>query len=90
MEAKDGSFGFDFGGRYDQVIPGNLIAYQMDDGRAVQVRFTPQGSSLLVEEEFEAEDTYTVEQQRTGWQSILDNFKKYVEVQSPPAKSTHA
>ena len=79
MEAKDGSFGFDFWGVYDQVKTHELIAYTMADGRMVTITFTGNGDETKVDESFEAEDTNPVEMQRAGWQAILDNFKKYVE-----------
>jgi len=79
MEAKDGSFGFDFGGVYDEVKQNELISYTIGDGRKVKVTFTPQGNSTKVTESFEAEETNSIEMQRGGWQSILDNFKKYTE-----------
>lgn len=81
MEAKDGSFGFDFGGQYDQVMENKLIAYTMGDGRKVDVQFESNGATTKVTETFEAETTHSEEMQRAGWQSILDNFKKYVEAQ---------
>ncbi len=79
MEAKDGSFGFDFGGTYDEVKEHELIAYTMGDGRQVRVTFVPLGNVTLVKEDFEAESENSREMQQSGWQSILDNFKKYVE-----------
>jgi uncharacterized protein YndB with AHSA1/START domain len=79
MEAKDGSMGFDFGGVYDNVIPHELIAYTMSDGRKVKVVFTAKGNETLVEETFDAETQNSEEMQRFGWQSILDSFKKYTE-----------
>jgi uncharacterized protein YndB with AHSA1/START domain len=79
MEAKDGSFGFDFGGVYDQVKTNELIAYTLGDGRKVSVHFTSEGGETRVVETFEAEDTHSIEMQRGGWQAILDNFKKYTE-----------
>lgn len=79
MEAKDGSFGFDFGGVYDEVTTHQVIAYTMGDGRKVKVSFSSQGNDTNVVETFDAENTHSIEMQRTGWQSILDNFKKYVE-----------
>lgn len=79
MEAKDGSFGFDFGGVYDEVIPHQLIAYTMGDGRAVKVSFTANGNETKVSEIFDAEDQNPVEMQQAGWQAILNNFKKYAE-----------
>ena len=79
MEAKDGSFGFDFGGVYDNVKKNELIEYTMGDGRKVQVTFSPSGNQTKIVETFEAESTNPVEMQRGGWQAILDNFKKYTE-----------
>lgn len=79
MEAKDGSMGFDFGGTYDEVVTNDTIRYTMDDGRTVSVKFTQDGDTTRVTETFEAEEINSVEMQRTGWQAILDNFKKYVE-----------
>ncbi len=81
MEAKDGSFGFDFGGTYDQVKPNELIEYTMGDGRKVQVKFKANGNETIISEVFEIETTHPKEVQRSGWQSILDNFKKYTEAQ---------
>jgi uncharacterized protein YndB with AHSA1/START domain len=79
MEAKDGSFGFDFGGTYDEVKPHNLIAYTLDDDRKVKVSFAPAGNGTKVTSIFEPEKTNPIELQRGGWQAILDNFKKYAE-----------
>ncbi len=79
MEAKDGSMGFDFTGTYDQVIDKELITYQMTDGRAVQIRFAANGNEVNLSESFEAEGSHSDEQQRAGWQAILNNFKLYVE-----------
>ena len=79
MEAKDGSFGFDFGGVYDAVKTNQLIEYTMGDGRKVTIQFTGKGNETKVVETFEAESTNPVEMQRGGWQAILDNFKKYTE-----------
>lgn len=79
MEARDGSFGFDFGGVYDNVKINELIEYTLGDGRKVSVRFTGNGGKTRVVETFEAEGTNPIEMQRAGWQAILDNFKKYVE-----------
>src|SRR3954470_12908164 len=79
MEAKDGSFGFDFGGTYDLVSPNEQIAYTIGDGRKVQVTFSGNGARTKVVETFEAEETHTTDLQRTGWQAILDNYKRYAE-----------
>ncbi|HSQ44551.1 MAG TPA: SRPBCC family protein [Ginsengibacter sp.] len=79
MEAKDGSFGFDFEGKYDAITPQEYIEYTIGDGRKVKIFFTAEDSSTKVKEIFEAENQNSVEMQRAGWQSILDNFKKYVE-----------
>jgi len=79
MEAKDGSMGFDFSGTYKEVEKGELISYVMEDGREVEIAFTQEGDTTLVEETFDPEQTNPMEMQRGGWQAILDNFKKYVE-----------
>ncbi|HNW97885.1 MAG TPA: SRPBCC family protein [Bacteroidales bacterium] len=79
MEAKDGSFGFDFWGTYNKIITHKLISYTLGDGRKVEITFTAKGNNTEVIETFEAESTNPAEMQKVGWQAILDNFKKYVE-----------
>lgn len=79
MEAKDGTFGFDFGGVYDAVKENEYIEYTMGDGRKVKVQFMPLENKTKVTESFEAETTNSEEMQRGGWQAILDNFKRYTE-----------
>lgn len=82
MEARDGSVGFDFGGTYDDVKIYELIRYTMGDGRKVEVLFTEKDGETTVTETFDAEDQNSIELQRSGWQTIMDNFKKYVEASS--------
>ena len=79
MEAKDGSFGFDFEGIYDDVQEHKLIAYSLADGRQIQVVFTDHGDQTTITETFDAETINPIELQRGGWQAILDNFKKHAE-----------
>lgn len=79
MEAKDGSAGFDFSGTYEEVKKHKHIAYTMDDGRKVVIRFSGNGDKTRVAETFEPEDENSREMQREGWQAILDNFKEYAE-----------
>jgi uncharacterized protein YndB with AHSA1/START domain len=79
MAAKDGSMSFDFTGEYTAIDYGQRIAYTLDDGRTVEVIFSFQTDKICVIENFEAEQTNTLELQRSGWQAILDNFKKHVE-----------
>jgi uncharacterized protein YndB with AHSA1/START domain len=79
MEAKDGSFGFDFYGIYDQIIPEQLIEYTLGDDRKVKITFSADEAGTKVVETFEAESENSPERQQLGWQAILDNFKKYVE-----------
>ncbi len=79
MEAKDGSFGFDFCGVYEEVKTHQVIAYEMGDERKVKIIFTKKGNEIFVSETFEAEATNPIEMQKQGWQSILNNFKKYTE-----------
>jgi len=79
MEAKDGSMGFDFEGVYDEVKKNESISYNMQDGRKVDIKFNSIGNDVEVVETFDTEGTNADEQQRAGWQSILNNFKNYVE-----------
>ncbi|MGN7759824.1 SRPBCC family protein [Paenibacillus sp. 22594] len=79
MEAKDGSFGFDFTGVYDNVSINESIAYTIADGRKVEVKFSRQDNDTKIITVFDAEAINAVEMQQAGWQAILDNFKKYVE-----------
>ena len=79
MEAKDGSFGFDFGGTYDVVNQNELIEYTMGDGRKVKTVFTTDGNSTEIVQTFDPEAENPREMQQAGWQAILDNFKKYAE-----------
>lgn len=80
MEAKDGSFGFDFAGTYTKVEEHKLIEYAFGE-RHAQIEFseTPQGITVCVT--FDAETTHSIEQQRDGWQAILNNFKHHVKTQ---------
>ncbi len=80
MESKDGSEGFDFAGTYDEVVPRQRIAYTMDDGRIATVVFEEMGNSTYIKTIFDSESENPIEMQKEGWQGILDNFKKYVEV----------
>lgn len=78
MEAKDGSFGFDFEGTYTSVVPERRIEYAFGD-RFATVEFTEGSDGVNVRVTFDAEETHSVEQQHSGWQAILDNFARYVE-----------
>ncbi len=77
MEAKDGSFGFDFAGEYTSVVPHRLIEYAFGD-RHARVTFDEDARGVTVTVAFDAETTHSEEQQRTGWQAILDNFARHV------------
>jgi len=79
MEAKDGSFGFDFEGTYDDVVELKRIAYTMPDGRRVVTTFEDLSGKTKVMTVFDADATNPIEMQKQGWQSILNNFRKYVE-----------
>ncbi len=79
MEAKDGSFGFDFEAVYDEVIDQKKLTYTMSDGRQATTDFENLGGRTKVTTTFDAEGVHDQEMQRAGWQAILDNFKKYTE-----------
>lgn len=77
MEAKDGSFGFDFAGVYTRVDHEARIEYEFGDRKA-QVEFLPEPTGIRVRVTFEAEATHSIDQQREGWQAILDRFARHV------------
>lgn len=77
MEAKDGSFGFDFAGTYTKIVPERLIAYTFGD-RTGLVEFITEPAGITVRVTFDAETEHPAEQQRQGWQAILDSFARHV------------
>ncbi|TGL44621.1 SRPBCC family protein [Leptospira perdikensis] len=79
MEAKDGSFGFEFEATYDNIVDQKSFTYTMEDGRKASVALETVGNKTEVTVKFDAEDQNPIEMQQGGWQAILDNFKKYVE-----------
>jgi uncharacterized protein YndB with AHSA1/START domain len=78
MEAKDGSFGFDFAGTYTKIVPNELIEYAFGD-RSAKVEFNTLANGIWVRVSFDPEQENPVEMQRQGWQAILDNFAKHVQ-----------
>lgn len=79
MEAKDGSFGFDFNCVYELINDNTRLILSMEDGRKIDVTFEEQDNAVLITEIFDAENQNPIEMQQMGWQSILNNFKIYVE-----------
>ena len=79
MEAKDGSFGFDFEAVYDELVPEQRFTYTMTDGRKVTTLFESDGDNTRVTIHFEAESQNPIDMQRDGWQAILNSFKGYAE-----------
>lgn len=81
MEAKDNSFGFDFGGTYTKIIENKLIEIVLDDNRKVKVQFEGNEMQTTLVQNFETEDQNEADLQKIGWQNILNNFKSYSEKQ---------
>ncbi len=79
MEAKDGSFGFDFETVYEAIDAPQYFRHVLTDGRVVETRFDKDGDATKVTTIFDAETQNAVEMQRDGWQAILNNFKAYAE-----------
>ena len=83
MEARDGSAGFDFEGKFTRVEPQRRIEFVLGNSlgaaRVVVVEFEAGDEGVIVRETFDADEVHSVEQQRQGWQSILDRFKRHVE-----------
>lgn len=79
MEAKDGSFGFDFEGEIEELDKPKLIAIRLGDGRLARTTFDEVADGVKVTTTFDPENSNPVEMQREGWQSILDSFVRHVE-----------
>jgi uncharacterized protein YndB with AHSA1/START domain len=77
MEAKDGSFGFDFEGTYITIVRPERLECEFG-GRSLLVEFLVAADGVIVRETFDAEETNPVEMQRVGWQAILDRFANHV------------
>ncbi|WP_207540946.1 SRPBCC family protein [Sabulicella rubraurantiaca] len=84
MEAKDASMGFNFAGTYTKIVPHELIEYTFGD-RMARVEFAQAPAGVRVRVTFDAEATHSEEQQRDGWQAILDRFARHVETSRPAA-----
>ncbi len=78
MEAKDGSFGFDFEAVYSEISEGQHFTYEFG-GRHSTVTFKSNGGSTDVTVVFDPEDQNSIDMQQAGWQAILNNYKQYTE-----------
>jgi len=79
MEARDGSFGFDFEATYEEIVPEKALILAMTDGRRARTTFEATGNGTKVTTTFDAETENSIDMQRDGWQAILNNFKRHVE-----------
>jgi uncharacterized protein YndB with AHSA1/START domain len=79
MEARDGSFGFDFAGTFLDVSSPTRLRYSLGPDREVVVEFSPEGTLTRVSQTFTPEETHSLEQQQAGWQSILEQYKRHVD-----------
>lgn len=82
MESKDEKYGFDFRGAYTKVLPERRIDYALGDDRTVSIEFRDKGGRTEVLETFDAEHENSIELQKSGWQAILDNYRKHAETQA--------
>lgn len=81
MAARDGSAQFDFAGTYTNIKTNKLIEYSLGKERQVMVQFEEVEDAVKITQTFDPESQNPEEMQRQRWQAILDNFKKYVEVE---------
>ena len=79
MEAKDGSFGFDFEGVFTEIVPLQKLKYVFMDQREAEISFSDLPEGTLVQIVFDAENENSLELQQSGWQAILNNFKSHTE-----------
>lgn len=77
MAARDGSMAFDFAGTFTHVVPQRLIEYTLGDGRQVRVEFLDEGKAVRVRQSFDTENEHSAQQQRQGWQAILERFARH-------------
>ncbi|MGC8803186.1 MAG: SRPBCC domain-containing protein [Bacteroidales bacterium] len=87
MEAKDGSFGFDFDAVYIEILEGENFTYEIG-GRLATVEFEEINGQTEVTITFDPETVHPIEMQRNGWQSIIktlydDQQKTYCRIVSP-------
>lgn len=78
MEAKDGSFGFDFDAVYKEVNKGQSFSYEFG-GRLATIVFDEANGQTKVTVTFDPETDNSIDLHRQGWQAILNNFKNYTE-----------
>ena len=79
MEAKDKNFGFDFEAVYEEVERHKAVTLAMSDGRRARTTFEAFRGGTKVTTVFDAEAQNSIEMQRSGWQAILDNFRRHIE-----------
>jgi uncharacterized protein YndB with AHSA1/START domain len=79
MAAKDGSVDFDFCGTFTKILDRSFIEIFLEDGRELNIQFESEGEHTKIIETFEPEEVNSIELQRQGWQSILNQFKFYAE-----------
>lgn len=77
MEARDGSFGFDFAGRVLEAVHPHRLVAELGDGRAMEIQVTATPDGCRVDEWFEPEAENPHEMQQGGWQAILNQFRSY-------------
>ena len=74
MEAKDGSFGFDFWGIYDEIVHSKKLTSTLGDGRKLEIAFESLENSTKIVEVFEAENENPIELQRTFIDADLSSY----------------
>jgi uncharacterized protein YndB with AHSA1/START domain len=85
MEAKDGGFGFDLSGAYEDIEPGGAVTLALIDGRWERTTFVRGDGRTQVTTVFEAKAQNPIEMRRDGWQAILENFQAFLEKTAPAA-----
>jgi uncharacterized protein YndB with AHSA1/START domain len=77
MEARDGSFGFDFTGDVLEAEKPNRLVARLGDGRSMEIQVSEVAEGTRVDEWFEPESENPLDMQQAGWQAILNQFKTY-------------
>jgi uncharacterized protein YndB with AHSA1/START domain len=80
MEKKDGSFGFDYKGIFNDIKDFEFLSLILDDGRKAEISFIKMDEKTTkIIERFEHEHQNTMDVQKSCCQRVHDNFKAYAE-----------
>ena len=78
FQSPDRKNDFVFEGRYDAIDPPNGLAFTSADGRVMRVHLREADGKTQLAFDLTLETTFSEEQQRQGWGTIVDNLARYL------------